>query len=189
MKLLGLLFILVISPFTYSSEFIVSNNIQVLAINGIKFENSFFGDNKIELENGPHQLVVKYSNTFRNKDLLESTPYIFMIDVDGKTTLETDDFSTYAQADKYIKEGVKWYIDNNKGKFTIEKSEQLKGRGFMPFHDIESIINEYNQANNLPAMNDQNNTNGPLSKNYLIEQYKAASQEQKDQFKQWLIQH
>ena len=191
MKFFGLFLVLCLNSFAYSSEIQVSDSIEVLAVNGVKTTSSFFGSNKIEVEDGSHQLVVKYNHKFRNDEILESKPYIFTIEVEGNTKLTTDRFTTYAQAKNSIKKDIAWHVENQQRKYTIESADKLKGKGFMPYRNIELLVQEYNQLNNISSTEpiDQEVLNNKASKNYLIEQYKAATQEQKNQFKMWFIQH
>ena len=185
MKVLVLFLALIVSPFTLSSEVIIGDNIQVLAVNGVKVSHSFFGENKINAEDGPLQIAVKYSKKFKGKSLLESKPYLFNIDVQGETKLETAKFTTYSRVKSYIKKQITWSVTNKKKQYSITDATQLKGKGFMPFSKIELIIKEHNQANDPTHDASPNNHQS----NDLIEQYKAATQAQKDQFKTWLIQH
>jgi len=182
---------LIISNLAYSSEIIVSKSIQVLAINGKEINESFLSKNKIEVEDGSQQIVVRYSHRFRNNDLLESKPYIFTIDVQGDTTLATDQFTTYAQAAANIKKQINWHINNQNKSYTLNNADQLQGKGFMPYRNIEQLIQEYNGTVNsaVPSESQLSLDGDQNAKDYLIKQYKAASQEQKDRFKMWFIQH
>jgi len=187
MKVLGLFLILSVSPFVHSSEIVVNNRINILAVDGVKTKSTFFGKNKVEVEDGTHQIVVRYNHKFKNDDRLESRPYIFDIDVQGDTALSTDKHTTYAQAEENLKQGLTWYVKNQTNEYTIDNAAQLNGQGFMPYRDIEKLVSNFNQENGLSITTDNGNEGN--NKNYLIEQYKAATQEQKQQFKAWFIQH
>jgi len=191
MKILGLVLALMASSFVYSSDIIIGKSIELLAVDGVKNKTSFFGSDKIEVEDGSHQLVVKYKHKFRNGDTLESDPYIFNIEVGGNTELNTDKYSTYALAKEQLKTDISWHVKNQNRQYTINNTDKLKGEGFMPFRNIELLVQEYNQLNNIASTEpvNQDILNNKNAKNYLIEQYKAANQEQKNQFKLWFIQH
>ncbi|WP_166738786.1 DUF2057 domain-containing protein [Psychromonas algarum] len=190
MKVTGLFLALVVSPFAFSGEIIPSNNIEILAINGVKAQSSFFGSKDIEVEDGPQQVVVKYIDSFGNEDFIESRPYIFTINIDGKTSIRTEKFNNLSQATKQIDNGLKWYVKNQKGEFQVEKAEQLKGKGFMPYSDIEAIVAEYNK-NNITVADIKNNSHKVPAKNSnaLIEQYKISNKAQRKEFKMWLIEN
>jgi len=184
MKFSGLLLTLAISPLAFSGEIITSNDIQVLALNGDKIKSSFIGKNKLEVKDGKQQLAVRYSASFNNERLIESSPYLLTIEVDGKTTISTDKLYSQTHATQEIKKGLNWHVTNDKGQYTVEKAIELKGEGFLPYSDIEGLIAESNQQNNIDL------TSGSVKKvttNSLIEEYKAASVAQKKQFKIWLI--
>jgi len=184
MKFTGLFLTLAISPFAFSGEIVTSNDVEVLALNGEKVKGSFFGDDTLKIEDGQQQVVVRYSNNFRDERLLESRPYILTIDVNGKTEITTNKLYSFSQATQKISVGLDWFVENQKGEYKVEDAEQLKGDGFIPYADIEGLINEYNQKNNLEVTT---NSVKKVTTNSLIEQYKAADIEQKKQFKMWLI--
>lgn len=196
MKVFGIILALSVSSFAYSGQIITSDNVEVLALDGVAIKDGFFSKQKLEAENGARQIVVRYAqkfrnnNKFKNNGSLQSKPYIFMIEVDGETKLTTNKYTTYAQANRNLKEGLVWNVDNQKRQYTIEKTDELKGKGFMPYKNIELIVQEYNYSGNIASTEpiNQDILNNKFSKSYLIEQYKAASQEQKQQFKLWLIQ-
>jgi len=185
MKALGLFLILTASPFVHSGEIVVNNRVNILAVDGVKINDSFFNENKFEVKDGTHQIVVRFNYKFKNKDRLESRPYIFDLDVKGKTSIKTDKYTTHAQTEKNMKQGLTWYVKNETKQYVIKDAAQLKGQGFMPYRDIEKLVRHYNQENGFISDDSQDGSD----KNYLIEQYKAATPEQKQQFKAWFIQH
>ena len=184
MKFAGLFLTLAISPFAFSGEIVTSNNIEVLAINGAKIKGTFFGDDTLKVADGQQQVVVRYSHNFRDERLLESRPYILTVDVNGKTEITTNKLYSYSQATQKINIGLDWFVENEKKQYKVEGAEQLKGDGFVPYADIEGLVNDYNQENNIQVTS---NSVKKITTNSLIEQYKAADIEQKKQFKMWLI--
>lgn len=197
MKKVGMLVALAISPVIYAGEILTQQDVEVMAVNGKEVKSSFFSDHKIEVEDGKHQVVVRYSKNFKNDSLVESRPYIFEIDVQGDTTISTDRFTRKSQAQSNIKKGLTWSIENKQGTQTISHAEQLQGKGFMPYSNIESLIASYNQQNNISIAttevatptNSEKSTALPETSNTnpIIEQYKLASKEQRKAFKIWLI--
>jgi len=184
MRIAGLILSLAISPFAFSGEIVTNNDLELMAVDGTKVKSSFLSDAKLEVKDGTHQVVVRYSNAFQDERLLESRPYIFNIKVNGKTTISTVKLYNYVQAKQKISTHLDWFVKNDAGKYQVESSEQLHGEGFAPYADIEGLIAKYNQKNNLQV------TEGTVTKvatNNLIEQYKTATPEQKKQFKIWLI--
>lgn len=184
MKFTGLFLTLAISPFAFSGEIVTSNNVELMALNGSEIKGAFFGDNSAKVEDGLQQIVVRYSNNFRDERLLESRPYILTIDVKGKTEVGTNKLNSYSQASQKVNAGLDWFVKNDQTEYKVKEVEQLKGDGFIPYGDIEALVNAYNQKNNIQV------ASGSVKKittNSLIEQYKAADLEQKKQFKMWLI--
>lgn len=192
MKALGFIFAITFSPLVWSGEIVSTKNIEILAVNGSETTGGFFSNDKIEVEDGSHQVVVKFIDSFGNNDLIQSRPYIFSIEVKGKTTLKTDRLNSKSHALSKIDNGLIWYVSNDGGEYTVKETTQLKGKGFMPYSDIEGLIAEYNQTNNNPTAAVTvavvaDNTNTPPTINMIIEQYKVATKEQKKEFKIWLI--
>lgn len=184
MRITGLILSLAISPFAFSGEIVTTNGLELLAVNGAKVESSFFTDKKMEVKDGTHQVVVRYSNSFRDENLLESRPYIFNVTVDGNTTISTNKLLSYAHAKQKISTSLDWFVDNDAGNYQVKEAEQLHGEGFAPYADIEGLVAKYNQENNLQVTE---SSVTKITTNSLIEQYKAADAEQKKQFKIWLI--
>ncbi len=184
MKFAGLFLTLAISPFAFSGEIVTSNDVEVLALNGAKVKGTFFGDDTLKVADGQQQVVVRYSNNFRDERLLESRPYILTIDVDGKTEITTNKLYSFSQATQKINVGLDWFVGNQQREYQVESPEQLKGDGFIPYADIEGLVSDYNQKNNIEVTS---NSVKKVTTNSLIEQYKAADIEQKKQFKMWLI--
>lgn len=192
MKITGFILALAISPLAFSSQIMVSKNIEVLAVNGVETETSFLGSNKIEVDDGKQQIVVRYSRTFGKEDLIESKPYIFNIDVDGDTKLNVDKFNSKSHAKSKINKDLTWHVTNANKDYKITGADQLIGNGFMPYSDIEELITEYNQKNNistLEAKPSKANVSTTKNGNVLIEQYKVSTKAQKKQFKMWLIEN
>lgn len=186
MKIPALLLTIVVAPFAHSGEIITNNNIEVLAINGTEVTSSIFNTQKLEVEDGQQQLVLKYTKTFNKSDLVESRPYIVEVEIKGKTTLNTDKINSKAVAINKMNKGLNWHVSNDDGQYTIKGAEQLIGKGFMPYSDIEGLVENYNKKNNSQRLT-VNNQEGQSTENLIIEQYKLATKEQKKQFKIWLI--
>ena len=184
MKFTGLFLTLAISPFAFSGEIVASKDIQVLALNGAKVSSSFLSVKNIKAEDGNQQVVVKYSTNFRDGGLLESRPYILTVDVQGKTEITTNKLYSYAQASQKLRTGLEWFVENEKEQYQVKTAEQLKGDGFIPYSDIEGLVNTYNNDNDIEVTS---NSVKKITTNSLIQQYKAADIEQKKQFKMWLI--
>ncbi|MDA7745741.1 DUF2057 domain-containing protein [Psychromonas sp.] len=183
MKFTILILALTVSPFTMSSELIPNDDVTILAVNGVKIKTSFFGKNKIEVEDGEHQIVAKYINSFGNQDFIDSAPYIFNVNVSGNTTISTNKITNERQADEQIANGLSWFIINNEGEYKVNQSSQLIGNGIMPFSDIEKLIEEYNKQNVITK------EDTPSSTTSLIAHYQRATTEEKKQFKMWLIEN
>ena len=186
MKIPALLLTIAVAPFAHSGEIITNNNIEVLAINGTEVTSSIFTAQKLEVEDGQQQLVLKYTKTFNKSDLVESRPYIVEVEIKGKTTLNTDKINSKAVAINKMNKGLTWHVSNDDGQYTIKKTEQLIGKGFMPYSDIEGLVENYNKKNNSQRLI-VNNQEGQSTENLIIEQYKLATKKQKKQFKIWLI--
>lgn len=191
MKTLGFILAIAVSPFALSGEIVANKGIEILAVDGVKIPGGLFSSDEVEVDDGSHQIVAKYMNTFEKNELVESRPYIFTIEVKGQTQLNTNKFNTQSQAAAKIDNGLDWFVINKDGEYTVKETAQLTGKGFMPYSDIEGLIAEYNQANKIMptgmAATAYDNTSSEI--NLIVEQYKAATKEQKKQFNLWFIEN
>ncbi|MEL0628557.1 DUF2057 family protein [Psychromonas aquatilis] len=188
MKFSGLLLTLAISPLAFSGEIITTNDIQILSINGTEVESSFFEDGALTTKDGEQQIVARYSRTFRDKPILESRPFIFNIDVAGKTTLTTEELNSYSQAKNEISKGLNWYVKNEQKSYTVDNPEELIGKGFLPYSDIGALVAQYNIDNNLVVSNAPDiQSVTKMKTNSLIQFYQSATPEQQQEFKEWYM--
>lgn len=192
MKPAGALIALIFSPAIFASEIISSNNIEILAVDGKEIKTNFFSSSKIQVTDGEHQVVARYSRNFNKDGLVESKPYIFTVNVQGDTSLKMNKFSTPSHAKSAINKGLTWSYKNDQGEVKVQHADQLKGDGFMPYSDIEALVATYNQqhaiqpSSTTTSAKPTNNTSS-VSDNPIIEQYKLASKAQRKAFKIWLI--
>jgi len=186
MKITGLLLSLAISPLAFSGEIITNDGISVLAVNGVKVESSFMSDNTLEVKDGKQQIAVRFSKKFDIQDnrFTESRPFLLNVDVNGETTISTDKLYSAEQAGQKIQAGLNWYVTNDNGKYQVENPTELHGKGLLPYSDIEALIADTNRDNNIDV---SSGTVKKVTTNSLIDEYRAATVEQKKQFKIWLI--
>lgn len=187
MKLSGLLLTLAISPFAFSGEIITNNDIQVLSLNGTDVDSSSIVDGVLQAKDGTQQIVVRYSKTFRNEPIIQSRPFIFNVEVAGKTTITTDELNSYSLAKNQVRDGLDWHISNQEKTYTIENAEELMGKGFLPYSNIGALVAQYNIDNNLVVSNAPDTQSiTKMTTNSLIEAYRSATTEQKEAFNTWL---
>lgn len=198
MKISAALLSLLIIPLGHAATLSGNNGVEILAVDAQKIKQNFFGSEPINLADGKHQIVVKYANNFKNGETVESKPHIFDLDIAGDTEISIKRFPNQYLAEKEIKKGLTWII-NNAGKTTkIEKSTILQAEGYFPYRDIEKLIAAYNKKNGIdqPA----SATEMPLSTTaktvtattaasaeQLKQIYQAATKEQRKAFRLWLL--
>lgn len=82
--------------------------------------------------------------------------------------------------------------------YEIQDSNILKGKGFMPYSDIEKLVVKYNQQKNITLVSSTivttatmaiatNLTTQQETENTLISLYQQSSKEQKKTFRRWLV--
>jgi len=186
MKITGLLLSLAISPVAFAGQIVTDDGVSLLAVNGVEVESSSLSNNGFDVKDGKQQIAVRFRKKLDNRDnrFTESRPYLLNVNVNGKTTISTDKLYSTEQANQQIRSGLNWYVANDSGQYQIENSIELQGKGLFPYSDIEALIAETNRDNNVDV---SSGTVKKVSTNSLIEEYRAATVEQKKQFKIWLI--
>lgn len=208
MKKMVTILALILAQNSYALELEGANGVNILAINGKKVESGIFSANDINVEPGEHQVVVRYSAHFNNDHLIESRPTIFTIDLQQDSKISVPKMYTQQQADRAINNGLTWQVVTEDNTYVIEKADTLVGKGFMPYRDIEGLINTYNQENNITtavtattaaataAVATTKTTAAVATAEVatktvlsisLIEQYQQASREDKKAFRLWLL--
>lgn len=196
MKSLVLCVSLIMPPLCNAATLTADNGVQILALDGQKVESSFFSSKAPEVAQGDHQVVVRYSNSFRESDIVESKPHIFTLNITGDTLITLKEMRNQSQAENALRKGLTWIVEDNGQTQEIVGSDTLSGEGYLPYRDIEKLISAYNQEKGIsiassavPAVtaeNISNNTN-QTSAGQLMKLYHSASKEEKKAFRIWLL--
>jgi len=135
---------------SYALELEGINGVDILAINGEEVESGFFITSSAkELSAGTHQVVVRYSANFNNDELITSRPSIFTIDLQQDTQISAFDVNTKYKAERAARDGMTWQVISADNKYTVENSDILRGKGFMPYSDIAGLVAAYNKEHNI----------------------------------------
>tara|TARA_R110001583_G_scaffold112917_4_gene263114 strand:+ start:568 stop:1203 length:636 start_codon:yes stop_codon:yes gene_type:complete len=204
-KISALLLTLSMIPTAFAFNLESTMGVEILAIDGREVDNRLLVKEEVnDLDAGKHQIVVRYSTKFHDESLLDSRPAVLSIDIQQDTTISVEKFRSHREAKKLIKENVTWKIISKDKEYLIDDADYLRGKGFMPYGNIEALILDYNQENNIVAMvpktaapvalSPSNTVNIPAAGNLentqgnpLISLYQQASMEQKKAFRFWLL--
>ena len=192
MRFFILLLSLLSISFAQATTLTASKGVRILAVDGKTVEGGFLSKEDPNLSNGTHQIVVRYINSFRNGDTVESKPHIFDLNISDDTQITVQKFNNQYQAEKAIRKGLVWLIVTKSGTQKIAESDTLTGKGFMPYSDIEKLITDYNQQNGIKIASTAtvltaNETTGENKTEQLIELYNAANQAERKAFRLWLL--
>ncbi|AGH80961.1 hypothetical protein PCNPT3_05095 [Psychromonas sp. CNPT3] len=202
MKALILLLSLSMIPCTQAAQLIGTRGVSILAVDSTKIKHNFFSDKGITLTDGMHQVVVRFTASHKvnsNDDLIESKPHIFNIDVKGDTEITLKDLNVAYKAKAAVKDGLQWLVINDLGEKKIKNADTLQGTGFLPYANVEKLINIYNNKNsvNLVAKATTLSTANAIQSNLnlmskdksalLIDIYNQASQKERKIFRMWLL--
>jgi len=151
MKKMTAMLALLLVQNSYALELKGVEGVEILAINGEKVVNTVFSDQKKpNIEAGVHQIVIRYEKYFddENRTAL-SRPVIFNIDLQQDITISAGYYNTLSKAERAINEGLTWTISDAKQQYTVNDATILKSSGFLPYSDIEGLIETYNKNNNI----------------------------------------
>ncbi|MFT5760800.1 MAG: hypothetical protein ACI9LM_005587 [Alteromonadaceae bacterium] len=203
-KISALLLTLAMIPTGFALNLEGIKGVEIVAIDGKKIKTNFFSDEETDLKPGEHQIVVRYTADFNNKRLIESKPTIFTLDIQQDTQISVNKFNSHYQAEKQMEAGLTWQITSKEKQYQVSDSDILKGEGFMPYANVERLIEEYNQQNNIALIKPEavattatviattaviTNTenSGNLQQNSLASLYQQASKAEKKAFRLWLL--
>jgi uncharacterized protein YccT (UPF0319 family) len=182
---------------SYALELQGANGVEILAIDGKKLSSSLFKRDEVpNITPGEHQIVVRFSNTYYNDQLVQSRPAIFNIDLQQDTKISVSGMTTDAKAERAIRKGIVWEVISEDNQYSIKDSDILRDNGFMPYRDIEAVIEKYNQKNNISkpvAVASVAEVDTKISATTaeasvpLITLYQQASREEKKAFRLWLL--
>jgi len=197
MKKIFTILALIFMQNSYALELQGVNGVEILAIDGKKITSSLFKSDEVpEITPGEHQIVVRFSNTYYNDQLVRSRPSIFTLDLQQDTKISVSGLTTDAKAERAIRKGIVWEVITKDNQYNIKDSDILMDKGFLPYSDIEAVIEKYNQKNNISepalitavAVVDNKVTATAIDASVpLITLYQQASREEKKAFRLWLL--
>ena len=199
-KLSAILLSLAMIPSTFALNLQSDTGVEILAIDGVAKDTRVFSKEKeINLKPGTYQIVARYSTRFHDESPLSSDPTVLTLDLQEDTVISAVKFKSHRVAKKEIEKNTTWKILSPNKEYLIKDADTLKGKGFMPFGNIEKLIATYNQENNivlaesapLPELKTTDIEAKPTKhngqENALIMQYQNASLADKKEFRLWLL--
>ncbi|MFT6985818.1 MAG: hypothetical protein ACJAT7_001638 [Psychromonas sp.] len=183
-----ILFVSLILPSLCNAAILTGvNGVEILAVDGQKIESTFFTSKAPEVSPGDHQVVVRYANSFGKSEIMESKPHIFTVNIEGNSEITVENINSQSQAEHAIRKGFTWIVKYNNGQTKkIIASDTLSGEGYLPYRDIEKLIDTYNQEQGI-SMASSTVTAGQGRAEKLIELYNLASKEERKAFRIWLL--
>ncbi len=198
---------LVSTPFLHAGELVSTNGVEILAVDGKKVKQHLFSSDKLEVDDGPHQVAVMYKGQFKNSDIISSKIHIFDIDTQGDTEISIKRFGNSMQAKNAINKGIEWIVKNDEKTTMVTNSDIISGEGLFPNSNVEKLISDYNQQHNItvqteaapatlampaatvPALTTTTATTTINTSNtaLLIETYQKASKQEQKAFRMWLL--
>lgn len=196
---------LMLASSTQAATLTPKKGVEILFVNGIKTEEK---RDTIEVDAINTQLVLRYNQQVgkgSSKKVFDSAPFILSVDIpESDLVIKGPKVHSYEQAKKQFKSQPKWEISDSKDKEILYQQEKLKpAEGFMPYYDIESMLQKYNQENGLvfgsaaalaaSAQTVEGSKNSVNNKVSNLEQlqawYTKASKEERNAFQKWIIDH
>ena len=195
MKFLVVFLSLVLIPFSHAATLKGTNGVELLAIDGQKIKTGMFQSGDLNVTDGEHQVVVKYSKRVKD-DMVYSKPYIFVVDIKGDTEITVKRFNSTSQAKYAVKKGLNWIVKNDLATKKIT-GEVIFKEGVQIHPDIEKLIAEYNKANGLGPVDEKpalltctpEQLLNQSKSQQLIDIYHSATVDEKKAFRIWLIEN
>lgn len=196
MKFLLTIIAALVSFSTFANVLEVRSGVEVLAVNGLKVKVS----DSYEINKGFNQIVVRMSKRLTNGSTREqfiSKPYIISFNADRDVLVEHPKVLNFTDAEKKFRHAPNWSILQG-GSPLVYDSRFLPGKeGFMPYLQLEDIINEYNEVNGIVLTADLDTPAGQLKKaekaksEEVVKQlklwYSKANTSQRTEFRRWMI--
>jgi len=194
MRLLVVLIALCMLPYGYAATLTAKKSVEILALDGQKYNKKLIESKDFVVTDGTHQIVVRYSKSFPGDGIVTSKPYIFNIQVAGDTTIAVKRFNSHSQAKNAVGKGLTWVVKNENKTEMIDNADILLGEGFLPYSNIENVIAKYNQNNGimLPSATGSlvfgaSATAINAKVEQLIKAYNSADKQEQKAFRIWLI--
>ncbi|MFV0575122.1 MAG: DUF2057 family protein [Vibrio sp.] len=145
-KLLPVALLASVSLNTNAAELTSKLGIHILTVNGKTVALS----DKVQLEEGTQQIVVRYNNFLRmgsNVRSYHSEPFVFNLDVkkDSNYQIYLPTMNNYNQVQSYFENDKPWYVVENKGKPVAISGEYITPEGFLGDINAEKMVAKYNQ--------------------------------------------
>lgn len=195
--------LLLLVPFTQAATLQGSNGVEILAIDGQKVNSSFLTEKEASVDNGKHQIVVKYSKNFKKGNTITSKPHVLNLDINSDTKIAIKSIYSAEQAKREVKRGLVWLVSDSKQTLEIANSDTLSGKGLFPYRDIENLIATYNIKNGIathlavPMSNSEGQASkfiAPSTNNKVLPKaqqlmllYSEATIAERKRFRMWLL--
>lgn len=188
----GLIFLTIACGYpVYATELHTPFTVELLAINGKKVDTA---QHDYPLRDGNNQIVLKYVKSLRNgnkNSKFETKPLVANIQVTSDNQdfyIKHNQFNTYTQAvSAYENNTFGWTLSSNGKRVPLTTEVLPSNTGFMPYHDIERVIKDYNKKNHVQIVH---NDVTPTNNNFIAE-FKSwfldASPEEKKAMLKWMI--
>ncbi|MDG3088936.1 DUF2057 family protein [Vibrio hannami] len=177
-----------------AAEIKPENNIRLLIVDGVETINH---SDPAELKSGFNQIAIKVFKTFgrgANKQIFESDPFLLMFEAKGEDiTIYPPELKNYDAAQRHFKQQPEITLISN-GKELVYEYAKLEGKkGFLPFGDLEGVVDEYNKQNGIQAGNVEKTAPEVIEEQFvptfeqLKEWYPNMPVQEREAFKNWVV--
>lgn len=155
LRKLFLIFTAVVAFNLHAATLNIGRGIELLVVDGEKFQSPFgySPETTIELDGGNHQLLIRFNQQYKENSRTKhftSKPYIFQLDLQGRDAeILSLPLRTRSQAQSYFMREPQWQLKYSNGELVTLNSTEIKGKGVVPFRDLEKLVAEYNQAHGI----------------------------------------
>lgn len=194
MRFLIVFLALVLSPLGYAATMKGTNGVELLVIDGQKVKTSLFKGSNLDVEDGPHQFVVRYAKRMSDDSMVYSKPHIFSLEIIGNTEISVRRLNNRDLAENAVRRGLTWIVKSKQGTQKVSTSDILFQDGVQINVNVEKLVTAYNLEHGLDTSGqalsmkpDLLEKNAKTKTALLIDTYRSATLEERKAFRVWLI--
>ncbi|MGF1721268.1 DUF2057 domain-containing protein [Vibrio kyushuensis] len=194
MKMILPILTLLVSFNLLANEITPASDVEIMAVNGVKISVQ----PTYQINSGFNQVVIRMTKRLKNgskRETFISKPYVVSFTTNDDVTIKAPKVNSYSDAEKKFRSGPGWVVGGNDEDLEYTSSLLPGKAGFMPYSDLEGLIESYNNEQQIVLSTDENTPAGQLKKAEMAKEqesikqlklwYTKADETQRAEFMKW----